>query len=37
MGRIFEGYLADMILLDKELKVRHCWVGGKSVYTGRKW
>lgn len=31
-GFIKEGYDADMVLLNQELKVQSCWVGGKSYY-----
>ncbi len=31
-GRIAPGYDADMILLDRDLKVRRTWVGGVEMY-----
>jgi N-acetylglucosamine-6-phosphate deacetylase len=30
-GKIVEGYDADMVLLDRDLAVQKCWVGGKEV------
>ena len=32
-GKIEAGYDADMILLDENLYVQKCWVGGKEVYS----
>jgi N-acetylglucosamine-6-phosphate deacetylase len=34
-GFVKKGYDADMILLDKNLNVKMCWVGGKNVYEER--
>ncbi len=34
-GFVKEGYDADMILLDKDLNVKMCWVGGKSAFQER--
>ncbi len=31
-GRLAEGYDADMVLLDKDLNVMQCWIGGKQVF-----
>lgn len=33
-GRIAEGYDADLVLLDKDLRVQQTWVGGKKVFDG---
>jgi N-acetylglucosamine-6-phosphate deacetylase len=32
IGRIQEGLDADLVLLDRELKVLRTWVGGQCVY-----
>ena len=32
-GKIEKGYDADMILLDENLLVQKCWVGGKEVFS----
>ncbi len=34
-GFIKEGYDADLIILDKELKVMRCWVGGKCYFDSK--
>lgn len=35
-GFIKEGYDADMIMLDSELNVVRCWVGGKCCYDSKE-
>jgi N-acetylglucosamine-6-phosphate deacetylase len=32
-GRIAEGYDADLVLLDKDLHVKQCWVGAESRFS----
>jgi N-acetylglucosamine-6-phosphate deacetylase len=32
-GRIEEGYDADLVLLDRDMNVRRCWVGGICRYV----
>ncbi len=31
-GRVREGYFADLLLLDNELRVQKTWVGGNKIY-----
>lgn len=35
-GRVREGYVADLLLLDNELNVRKTWVGGNKIYDNEE-
>jgi N-acetylglucosamine-6-phosphate deacetylase len=34
-GRIEAGYDADLAMLDQNLQVQNCWVGGRNVFQGK--